>query len=140
MNKEYWIGLVDKYFEGETTGLEEQRLKSFLASEAASDPYFDEARAVMGLFVAARRNGAKARGRNAVMRWASVAAAAVVVTSSGMMDSICYMWENGVRITDTEAIVASAEGSLADIFSGGSNAEMGLEAILFGGDSESSSE
>ena len=53
MNK-YWLEIVNRYFEAETTEEEERLLKRFLASDEAQGAEFDEARAVMGVFATAR--------------------------------------------------------------------------------------
>ncbi len=124
MDQKYWKELIDRYFGGLTTEAEELSLKVFLASPEASDPCFDEARAVMGLFVTGRRRHVRNTRRRAAIAWTS-AAAAVILISIGifMGDSTCIMWEDGVRITDRKEIVASAEDALFDIFSGGTDAE-----------------
>ncbi len=125
MDKKYWIELTERYFDAETTEREELALKRFLVSGDASDPCFDEARAVMGLFAAAK---ASRRKRSAAVKWtsasiAAVAAAALIVFGLIFNGSDCMMWEDGVRITDRQEIIASAEDALFDIFSSGTDAE-----------------
>ncbi len=122
---ECWNTLIDRYFDGATTEAEELSLKAFLASDEAGDPCFDEARAVMGLFVAGKRRAVRGSRRRVVIGWTSAAAVAAVLVSIGifMGGRTCIMWEDGVRITDRQEIVASAEDALFDIFSGGTDAE-----------------
>ncbi len=125
MNKKYWNSLVDRYFEGETTEAEESELKAFLASGESEDPCFDEAKAVMGLFVAGRRRAAKVRRRRKAAVWMSAAAVTAIFVSVGVLmeRQTCVMWENGVEITDRQEIIASAEDALFNIFSSGTDAE-----------------
>ena len=49
-NKEYYLELVERWFDAETSEAEEQELKRFLAG--TEDPDFDEARAAFGYLVA----------------------------------------------------------------------------------------
>ena len=42
-NASFWTSLAQRYFDAESTETEELVLKSFVASEASSDPVFDAA-------------------------------------------------------------------------------------------------
>ncbi len=132
MDKNYWMSLIDKWFEGMTSESEEESLKRFLASDAASDPCYDEAKAVIGMFVTANRRHRREAGRKRALGWASAAAVALILISVGIMrtGSTCIMWENGEMITDRDEIIASAESSLTDIFSGSVDAEDELKNLF----------
>ncbi len=132
MDKNYWMSLIDRWFEGETSELEEETLKRFLASDAASDPCYDEAKAVTGFFAAGRQRRRKAHGRARILGLVSAAAVAAVLVTAGIMrtGSTCVMWEDGEMITDRDEIIASAENSLTDIFSAGADAEEELKNLF----------
>lgn len=49
-----WKELANRYFEAETSEVEEEALARFLATPAAQGKEFDELRAVMGYFVTRR--------------------------------------------------------------------------------------
>ncbi len=133
MDKNYWMSLIDRWFEGETSDHEEESLRRFLASGAASDPCFDEVKAVMGFFAAGRMKGRKSRGNARILGWVSAAAAVVaVLVTVGVMSNggTCVMWEDGKMITDRNEIIASAESSLTEIFSAGTDAEEELKNLF----------
>ncbi len=132
MDKNYWMLLIDKWFEGVTSESEEESLRRFLASDAASDPCYNEAKAVMGMFVTANRRHRRSLRRARAIGWASAAAIAIILISVGIMrnGSTCIMWQDGEMITDRDEIIASAESSLTDIFSAGPDADEELKNLF----------
>lgn len=79
------LGLINRYFDGETSVEEERRLRGLLAASASRDSQVEEARAVMGVFACARSLGAAVRQnagkRRRLLRpsqWVAVSAAASV--------------------------------------------------------------
>lgn len=80
------LGLINRYFDGETSVEEERRLRGLLAASASRDSQVEEARAVMGVFACARSVAGTAVKQNAGKRrrllrpsqWVAVSAAASV--------------------------------------------------------------
>lgn len=79
------LGLINRYFDGETSVEEERRLRGLLAASASRDSQVEEARAVMGVFACARSVAGTAVEQNAGKRrlmrpsqWVAVSAAASV--------------------------------------------------------------
>ena len=54
-NKAYWIDLVERYFNAETTLEEEKALRRFLATSEAQSEEFEEIRAVMSYLAVGKK-------------------------------------------------------------------------------------
>ena len=136
MNK-YWLDIVNRYFEAETTEEEERLLKRFLASDEAQGAEFDEARAVMGVFATARcssslstrRESEKASSRATVpessalspqktIKWLSVAAAVVLAVGLWWHWSerpTYYACIDGVETTNRNEVVEAMHRSMENV-------------------------
>ena len=66
-SKNYYKHLVQKYFDAQTSQREEDRLKRYLAS--VDDPWFDEAKAVMGYVCLQRRLHSSKKQRSYAPLW-----------------------------------------------------------------------
>ena len=66
-SKSYYKHLVQKYFDAQTSQREEDRLKRYLAS--VDDPWFDEAKAVMGYVCLQRRLHSSKKQRSYAPLW-----------------------------------------------------------------------
>lgn len=112
-NKDYWMHLVERYFEAETTREEELALRRFLATNEADAPEFEEARAVMGYLAVGRsvhKSGFKSRRRQAL--WWAAAAAVVVLVALPLKqapvaeeEDICVAYVDGKRLTDSNEVL-----------------------------------
>ena len=133
MNR-YWLDIVNRYFEAETT--EEEELKRFLASDEAQAAEFDEARAVMGVFATARSSSLSAReeSKNAssratvpessalspqkTIKWLSVAAAVVLAVGLWWHWSerpTYYACIDGVETTNRKEVVEAMHRSMENV-------------------------
>lgn len=108
--------LIDRYFEGETSLDEERRLRRLLAGSTRRDATLDEARAVMGLFAAARsastvqapvQKPARRRRRQPLLVAVSVAASVAVIIGAAL--SLTHISIDGMPSGETMSI-ASASG------------------------------
>ncbi|MCQ2160888.1 MAG: hypothetical protein MJY97_07350 [Bacteroidales bacterium] len=121
-NKRYYIELVEKYFNAETSESEEIRLRRFLAD--TDDEDFDDVKAVMGYTALRKRMETTRVSRN--MGWAAYAvccclvAAAVIIPSSINSDR-CYVDYSGERITDSNIVMDAVDEQLTQFFSAGDN-------------------
>ena len=133
-NKNYYMDLADRRFEGLLTEAEELELKSFLAS--TEDPDFDEVKAVAGYFAAGK---ALSKGRPAAtasplpraagFRWAAAFAAAclVLVAAIGLYhrQNNCYILAYGEKSTDVQLVFEDMSATLEGIF--GESEDVGEE-------------
>lgn len=131
-NKEYYLELVERWFDAETSEAEEQELKRFLAG--TEDPDFDEARAAFG-FLATQRPviSTKAEGRTekSSRRWLvpamGIAAGLAIAFIAGRYtapvevvpvgNGSCVSYVHGVEVNDEDFAVATMENTLQDLFS-----------------------
>lgn len=122
---EYWLALSEKYFDAQTTDVEEKALMHFLASDAANDPAFNEIKAVMGYFTTGKSIAEKRKTNNrdkqhrfdSAIQWASIAACAaaiaVIGTYIGKQDTLAtsgskdlyYACIDGKEYTDEEFVM-----------------------------------
>ena len=135
MNR-YWLDIVNRYFEAETTEEEERLLKRFLASEEAQGAEFDEARAVMGLFATARSSSLSTRrdleaaspratvpessalSPQKTIKWLSVAAALVLAMGLWWHWSerpTYYACIDGVETTNRNEVVEAMHRSMENV-------------------------
>lgn len=122
-----WDDLVRRYFEAETSDREEAELREFLLSEEGrSHRRYDEVRAVMGFLSCGKshrnRNGATVRKHRPAVRlpharrWAAAAVALLFVLPavrllSGTDRDACIAYVGGVKVTDTDAVMAQMHRS-----------------------------
>lgn len=123
-SQQYWRGLVERYFDAQTTEAEEARLKAFLLSEEATALEFDEVRAVMGVAAVIRRGARKpiaapAPARKSLRIGATIAASLLLFLTIGVSiyayrwshpDCIAYI--NGRRVTNQELVLQEMETTL----------------------------
>lgn len=138
--------LIDRYFEGETTLAEENRLRLLLATSASSEPKVEEARAVMGVFAMARKQDAltakravaskvatapgmkvvngtmdKRRKRSAI--WSTIAAAASIAVLLGFAIVLSNIGKSGEGNVRTAHEIGQGHGDtinlMAEIARGG---------------------
>lgn len=138
--------LIDRYFEGETTLAEENRLRLLLATSASREPKVEEARAVMGVFAVARKHDAltakravaskvatapgvkmvngttdKRRKRGAI--WSTIAAAASIAVLLGFAIVLSNIGKSGEGNVRTAHEIGHGHGDtinlMAEIATGG---------------------
>lgn len=121
---EEWKELVERYFEATLSDKEEQELRLFLASEEASLPFFDEAKAVMGYFSTQKAQKQKKRKKahraiiGQITRY-SAAAAIVGIIITGIwhynQQEIYIAYVDGKKITDRETVMQQMHKAIAQV-------------------------
>lgn len=112
--------LMQRYFDAETSEIEEAALYYFVSTGATDDNRFDELRAVMGL-AAYGRSRPQRRGNILfapifVVRWAAVVAIVCTIAATGYnyyQKNTCVAYVGGERITDTEYVIKSMQHAFA---------------------------
>ena len=127
-SKNYYKHLVQKYFDAQTSQREEDRLKRYLAS--VDDPWFDEAKAVMGYVCLQRRLHSAHKQRSYAPLWicgslAAAGLAGALIFGAGW--NKCYIREKGVTISDHGTVMASVEETLYDLLS----QEADVDSIMY---------
>lgn len=113
-----WKELAERYFEAQTTDVEEEALARFLATPASQGKEFDELRAVMGFVATGRAIHNRQHTRGVRFRYYAVAAAVtgvLVLTAVWQMaarTNVCVAYINGERYTDKEIVFSEAMKSI----------------------------
>ena len=113
-----WKGLAERYFEAQTTDVEEEALARFLATPASQGKEFDELRAVMGFIATGRAIHNRQRTRGVRLRYYAAAAAitgVLALTAVWQMaerTNVCVAYINGERYTDKEIVFSEAMKSI----------------------------
>ena len=113
-----WKELAERYFEAQTTDVEEEALARFLATPASQGKEFDELRAVMGFVATGRAIHNRQRTRGVRFRYYAAAAAitgVLALTAVWQMaerTNVCVAYINGERYTDKEIVFSEALKSI----------------------------
>lgn len=113
-----WKELAERYFEAQTTDVEEEALARFLATPASQGKEFDELRAVMGFVATGRAIHNRQRTRRVRLRYYAAAAAitgVLALTAVWQMaerTNVCVAYINGERYTDKEIVFSEALKSI----------------------------
>lgn len=113
-----WKELAERYFEAETTDVEEEALARFLATPASQGKEFDELRAVMGFVATGRAIHNRQRTRRVRLRYYAAAAAITgvlaltAVWQVAQRTNVCVAYINGERYTDKEIVFSEAMKSI----------------------------
>lgn len=113
-----WKELAERYFEAQTTDVEEEALARFLATPASQGKEFDELRAVMGFVATGRAIHKKQRTRRVRLRYYAAAAAITGVLALTAVwqvaerSNVCVAYINGERYTDKEIVFSEAMKSI----------------------------
>lgn len=113
-----WKDLAERYFEAETTDVEEEALARFLATPASQGKEFDELRAVMGFVAVGRAIHNRQRTRGVRLRYYAAAAtimgvlALTTVWQMAERNNVCVAYINGERYTDKEIVFSEAMKSI----------------------------
>jgi len=113
-----WKELAERYFEAQTTDVEEEALARFLATPASQGKEFDELRAVMGFVATGRAIHKRQRMRRARLRYYAAAAAITGVLALTAVwqvterTNVCVAYINGERYTDKEIVFSEAMKSI----------------------------
>lgn len=113
-----WKELAERYFEAQTTDVEEEALARFLATPASQGKEFDELRAVMGFVSTGRAIHNRQRTRRVRLRYYAAAAAitgVLALTAVWQMaerTNVCVAYINGERYTDKEIVFSEALKSI----------------------------
>lgn len=130
--------LVDRYFAGETTLDEERRLRQLLADPSIDTAEADEARAVMGLFVAERRQQHRpvATTRLTTRRFATAISAAAAIAVVAMLaprlltsadsQQQCIAYIGNTTVSDRDAVMSSVALDLHDLAAAGESLTDGV--------------
>lgn len=113
-----WKELAERYFEAETTDVEEEALARFLATPASQGKEFDELRVVMGFVATGRAIHKRQRTRRVRLRYYAAAAAITGVLALTAVwqvterTNVCVAYINGERYTDKEIVFSEAMKSI----------------------------
>ena len=113
-----WKELAERYFEAQTTDVEEEALACFLATSASQGKEFDELRAVMGFVATGRAIHKRQRTRRVRLRYYAAAAAITgvlaltAVWQVAQRTNVCVAYINGERYTDKEIVFSEAMKSI----------------------------
>lgn len=113
-----WKELAERYFEAQTTDVEEEALARFLATPASQGKEFDEVRAVMGFVATGRAIHNRQRTRRVRLRYYAAAAAITGVLALTAVwqvaerTNVCVAYINGERYTDREIVFSEAMKSI----------------------------
>lgn len=113
-----WKELAERYFEAQTTDVEEEALARFLATPASQGKEFDELRAVMGFIATGRAIHNRQRTRGVRLRYYAAAAAITGVLALtavwhvAQRTNVCVAYINGERYTDKEIVFSEAMKSI----------------------------
>lgn len=113
-----WKELAERYFEAQTTDVEEEALARFLATPASQGKEFDELRAVMGFVATGRAIHNRQRTRRVRLRYYAAAAAITGVLALTAVwqvaerTNVCVAYINGERYTDKEIVFSEAMKSI----------------------------
>lgn len=113
-----WKELAERYFEAQTTDVEEEALARFLATPASQGKEFDELRAVMGFVATGRAIHNRQRTRRVRLRYYAAAAAITgilaltAVWQVAERTNVCVAYINGERYTDKEIVFSEAMKSI----------------------------
>ena len=113
-----WKELAERYFEAQTTDVEEEALARFLATPASQGKEFDELRAVMGFIATGRAIHNRQRTRRVRLRYYAAAAAITGVLALTAVwqvaerTNVCVAYINGERYTDKEIVFSEAMKSI----------------------------
>lgn len=113
-----WKELAERYFEAQTTDVEEEALARFLATPASQGKEFDELRAVMGFVATGRAIHNRQRMRRVRLRYYAAAAAITGVLALTAVwqvaerTNVCVAYINGERYTDKEIVFSEAMKSI----------------------------
>lgn len=113
-----WKELAERYFEAQTTDVEEEALARFLATPASQGKEFDELRAVMGFVATGRAIHNRQRTRIVRLRYYAAAAAVTGVLALTAVwqvterTNVCVAYINGERYTDKEIVFSEAMKSI----------------------------
>lgn len=132
-NREKYLSLAERYFEGETTPAEEKDLTRYISE--VDDLAFDELRGVLGFLSIGKEKRFRKARRVRLYSLAAAAASIIAVLSLGLIHysgdkqaayELCVKYAYDELITDNEQIMSSVEASLSDFFSSASPAENNL--------------
>lgn len=113
-----WKELAERYFEAQTTDVEEEALARFLATPASQGKKFDELRAVMGFVATGRAIHNRQRTRGVRFKYYAAAAAITGVLALTAVwqvterTNVCVAYINGERYTDKEIVFSEAMKSI----------------------------
>ena len=113
-----WKELAERYFEAQTTDVEEEALARFLATPASQGKEFDELRAVMGFIATGRAIHNRQRTRGVRLRYYAADAAITGVLALTAVWQVaqrtndCVAYNNGERYTDKEIVYSEAMKSI----------------------------
>ncbi len=135
INNDNLLQLIDRYFDGATSTEEERRLRDALAATDLSSPAIDEARAVMGVFAAARRIAPPPRRRLWPKLTVAAASLAMLIGVAvwfrpASADSLNFALIGSQRIDDYSEIESMMHADLSCIADARSQVDASIAAEL----------
>ena len=129
----YWKEMSRRYFDAETTEVEERMLKRFAASPEADGDEWDELRAVMGYATVGKRLHGQTATTHTIplrprRRWIPTVAAASILLAlvavptvkwltadESAEKNICIAYVNGHRVTDPAQVIQAMHRAMAHV-------------------------
>lgn len=120
MNKNHHIttqaeleGLIERYFDGDTSVQEEQMLRETLAACPWSSEVIDEARFTMGYFAAHCHEAQRVARKNNRNKFIGIAASIAIVLAAGVYAlwhqqqsvGVCIAYVNGMVVQDDDKVM-----------------------------------
>ncbi len=125
--------LIEKYYEGETSVAEENRLRKYLSGKNVPAK-FEAEKAIFGYFANEKKKSVNLRP--GALKWvSSVAAVAAVflgILFINLPSATSYAYVDGKKITDKKEIIALAQTTVGNLVSEMDEVEKGLENIQSG--------
>jgi hypothetical protein len=118
--------LIERYFDATATSVEEAELRRRLTDTSLTSPEIEEARAVMGFFVAGRSRKKASRRYHLPAGWQRAAAAVAIAAVCGIamlkmpgrdadMADRCVAYVGSTEVTDNRMVLAMMRSELNDL-------------------------
>lgn len=122
--------LIERYYDGLTSGEEENQLRTFLSQNNLPERYRTE-QDIFGYF--SNKKVKRTFSIQPYIRWASAAAVVLIAMVSvhlfSMKNNQSFAYIDGQRITDVHAIKSQALASLSDVSTGNVEIENGINDL-----------
>ena len=136
-NKAYWIDLVERYFNAETTLEEEKALRRFLATSEAQSEEFEEIRAVMSYLAVGKKQYKSVQKRsswrlgNSSYWWAAAVVALLFMLPWNdwlpKQEDVCIAYVGGNELQNTEQVMQLMRKSVQQVYAEESRNDVELQ-------------
>ena len=128
--------LIERYFEATASEAEERELRTALSRTKLLSPEIEEARAVLGYFVATRHESQSSHSRRprhfaaaAAIAAIAISAAAIALSDGGReTDNRCIAYVGGTTITDNQRVMSMISADLQTLGDAAGSIENDIES------------